>query len=153
MKIRNLLQRVHVLLDLPVRDKAELLATLGKFMASVWNLDNPHLIIQKVQERESTVSTGIGFGIAFPHCRLDTVAHTCIVAARTASPVDYGAIDDRPVRLAFMFASPTNAATEHTETLKALSAILSAENVREELIAAPDAQAFVDAIARAEGGE
>ena len=151
MKISSLLQRQHVLLDVAAADKPALMSTFARFLASCWSLPDPDLVLRKVLEREEEYPTGIGYAIAFPHCRLDGIDRVCMAAGRTATPVEYGAIDDKPVRLVFMFASPLGAASVHVETLKALSTILSSEPVRAALLAASDASVFADVIAAAEG--
>jgi mannitol/fructose-specific phosphotransferase system IIA component (Ntr-type) len=119
---------------------------MGRFLASLYNLKNPDLILQKILDRESQVSTGIGYGIAMPHARLDTVDKVQMIAARCVQGVDFGAIDEQPVHIIFMMISPMNTATKFTHLLSKLSKILSYEEMRTRLIGSDDAQSFYNVL-------
>jgi mannitol/fructose-specific phosphotransferase system IIA component (Ntr-type) len=131
-------------------DKPALLGLLVRFLSSAFDIGSPDLVLQRLIERETQVSTGIGLGIAIPHCRIDGLERTCIVAARTAEPMDYDSIDDEPVRLVFVIVSPNNTVSEHAELLGRLSRILSEQRTRESLTNAQTAEEFVTALTHAE---
>jgi len=150
VKLQDILQKQHVLLDARAGDKAGLTGLLVRFLASSYGIANPDIVLQRILEREAEVSTGIGLGIAIPHCRMDGLERPCVVAARTLEPVEYDAIDDEPVRLVFMMVSPNNTVSEHTELLQRLSRILSAQRTRETLLAAHTAEEVVTALVHAE---
>lgn len=150
MKIQDLLQKKHVLIDIKAKDKTDLISRMGSFLASAFDLHDPEMIVRKLLERESSMSTGIGFGVAIPHTRIDGLDRPYMVAARCEQDVEYDAIDERPVRLVFMTISPSNTATEHSSILTAVSKVMSSGSVRQQLISTQTPAEFVSVIADAE---
>lgn len=146
MKIQDLLQKTAILIDLKASDKKELLTQMAEYLSSLHNLKDAAVVVQKILERELELSTGIGYGIAIPHARLDGIERVLMVAARCAREIEFGAIDEKPVRLVFMMVSPTNTSEEHTRTLTTLSKIMADKEVREKAIAAGGPEDFLNAI-------
>ncbi len=149
-RIQDILQKQQVVLDIHAEDKTSLLGLVSRFLASSCGIATPDMVLQRMLEREAQVSTGIGLGIAIPHCRIDALERACMVAARTAEPVEYDAIDGQPVRLVFMMVSPNNTVAEHAEILSRLSKILSEERTRGSLLDAHTAGEFVTTLVQAE---
>jgi fructose PTS system EIIBC or EIIC component len=150
VKVQEILQRPQILLDVKPQDKDQLITLLARFLASAYGLPNADTIVSRMLEREATVSTGIGLGIAIPHCRMDGIDKPCMVAARTETGMDYDAIDELPVRLVFMMVSPTNTVSQHGEVLSRLSRIMADEKSRNNLLAAQSPEEFLAAVAAAE---
>lgn len=150
MKIQELLQKNCILIDLKDTDKSEVLGQMTRYMASINNLQNPDQIVQKILERETEMSTGIGYGIAIPHTRLSTINRLYMVAGRSKTGIDFNAIDEQPVHLLFMMISPTNTTTEHTQILSSLSRIMSYEDIRSKLFTAETPELFLDILTKGE---
>ncbi len=150
MKLQDLLEKRGILIDLPGEDKNSLLTQMSRYLASLYDIKDPEGLVRKVIERESAMSTGIGFGIAIPHARLDTVDRIYMIAARCAQAIDFNAIDDNPVQLIFLLVSPANTAADHTRLLSALSKIMSYEEMRKELLETADAESFLSRIIEGE---
>ena len=119
-------------------------------MASLYGLDNGEQISRLILERESDMSTGIGYGIAIPHARITGIDRLYMVAARSVNGIEFGAIDDQPVHVIFMLVSPANTSTEHTQILSSLSSIMAYEDVREKLFSAETVEQFLDIIEKSE---
>ncbi|MEH6470878.1 MAG: PTS IIA-like nitrogen regulatory protein PtsN [Halopseudomonas sp.] len=83
--------------------------------------------------RERLGSTGIGEGIAIPHCRLENCTQTTGSLIRLKEPIDFDAIDGQPVDLLFVLLVPTEATEAHLQTLAALAEMFSKADVRERL--------------------
>ncbi|TQV80172.1 PTS IIA-like nitrogen regulatory protein PtsN [Exilibacterium tricleocarpae] len=75
--------------------------------------------------RERLGSTGIGKGIAIPHCRIENCTGTVGGLITLAKPVDYDAIDNEPVDIVFVLLVPEEAQEAHLQTLAALAERLS----------------------------
>jgi PTS system fructose-specific IIC component len=150
VKIRDLLSRNSILIDLQGTDKIELLTQMAGYMISLYTLTEPQVITRKILDREAEMSTGIGFGIAIPHARIAQVDRLYMIAARSTQGVDFSAIDEQLVHLIFMMVSPANASTEHTQILSSLSRIMSYEDMRKKLLAATTAELFLDLIIKGE---
>ena len=85
-------------------------------------------------------STGIGEGIAIPHCRLKQCDKTFGVLLQLEHPIDFDAIDQQPVDLIFALLVPEEATDEHLKTLSMLAQKLSQADYREALRNSPDSK-------------
>ncbi len=107
-------------------------------------------MVTAVLDREKLLSTGIGSGIAIPHGRTNEV-DTIIVAAGVApEPIDFDALDGKPVSLFFLLLGPGSAAGAHVRALGRISRILRHEAVREDLMHCSTADEFVQRLLGAE---
>lgn len=82
---------------------------------------SPQRLLEALNEREALGSTGLGSGVAVPHARLRGLTHVCAVFVRLDQPVDWEAVDDRPVDLIFGLFAPPDAGAEHLRALAAVS--------------------------------
>lgn len=78
-------------------------------------------IAASLMEREALGSTGFGHGVAIPHGKVEGLTRIYGLFARLAEPIDYKAIDGRPVDLVFLLLSPPDAGAEHLKALAAIS--------------------------------
>ncbi len=76
-----------------------------------------------LNEREQLGSTGFGQGVAIPHAKIEGLPQIYSLFARLSEPVDYKAIDSRPVDLVFLLLSPPDAGAEHLKALAAISRV------------------------------
>jgi fructose PTS system EIIBC or EIIC component len=150
VKIKDLLQKSSILIDPPALDKKGLITRLAAHMASINNLPDGGLIAEKILEREAQVSTGIGYGIAIPHSRMEKVDRIFMAAAKSVKGIDFSSIDGQPVHLIFMLISPAGASNEHVQVLSSLSRIMSYEEIRKKLIAAKRPEQFLDLLIKGE---
>jgi PTS system fructose-specific IIC component len=150
VKIRDLLTKNSILIDLQGTDKKVILGEMGRYLASIYNLADPDGICRKILEREAEMSTGIGYGIAIPHARLPGIDRMYMVAARSIKGVDFSAIDEQLVNLIFMMVSPANTSADHTAILSSLSRIMSYEDMRKKLFAATKPEQFLDLLVKGE---
>jgi PTS system nitrogen regulatory IIA component len=95
----------------------------------------------KLWEREELGSTGIGSGIAIPHCKLARGREVVLAVAVSREPVEFDALDRQPVRLFFVLVSPEGAPAEHLKALAAVSRWVKVEDHVQGLLSAgsPDA--------------
>ncbi|NLD95031.1 MAG: PTS sugar transporter subunit IIA [Fibrobacter sp.] len=150
MRVQDILQKNSILIELASTDKQEVLTQMARYMVSLHGISNGDSIAQKILERESDMSTGIGYGIAIPHGRISGIDKLYMIAGRSDKGIDFNAIDEEPVHLIFMMISPANTSTDHTNILSSLSRIMSYEDVRTKLLAADSADSFLDIIIKSE---
>jgi len=98
-------------------------------------------IINAALERERLGSTGVGSGVAIPHARIEGIERVMTVFARLETPLDYSAVDDRPVDLAVFILAPLNAGSAHLRALAKVSRLLRSQDMRQRLRAAPSEEA------------
>ena len=120
MDLSDLVHPAQVVADLRARDKAQLTVELSRRAAAVLTLE-PRSVEAALTARERLGSTGLGRGFALPHARLGGLGHFFGLFARLASPIDFDAIDERPVDLVFLLLIPENARNEHVAALAAIS--------------------------------
>jgi fructose-specific phosphotransferase system IIA component len=98
---------------------------------------------EAVWQREQTYTTGFGQGFAIPHCKCNEVQSHSLVLLKLRRPVDWGALDDQPVRLMILLAiGGSDAATEHIKLLAKLARKLMDAEFRSTLEQLADAQAL-----------
>ena len=150
MRIQDILQKNAIIINLEASKKTELLIQMAQYLASLYDLKDKAMVVQKIMDREAEMSTGIGFGIAIPHARMEGIDRVYMIAARIIKGIEFDAIDEQPVHLIFMMISPANASGPYTQILSSLSRIMSYEEIRQSLIEAETPESFLNVIARGE---
>ena len=104
MQLREFFNRDVVALDLEATGKDEVL----KEMIQLLDLDEKSqgILFKMLKRRENLGSTGIGRGIAIPHCRSLVVDRLRIAFGRTNQPIEFDAIDDNATRFFFLIVAP-----------------------------------------------
>jgi len=139
MPISDIIGPDNVVVGLRAADKAQLLRELARRAAAALALDQ-RVILDALLAREALGSTGLGKGFALPHARLDTLPRYFARFARLARPIDFAAIDERPVDLVILLLTPAQG-SQHLATLAALSRPLRDPAFVQRLRDAPDASA------------
>jgi mannitol/fructose-specific phosphotransferase system IIA component (Ntr-type) len=93
-------------------------------------------ILAALKQREETMSTGIGFGIAIPHASSDAVAEVVAAFGRSSQGIEFDALDSAPVKFVVLFIVPKNQFQTHLRTLASIAKFLNDRSVREKLAAA-----------------
>src|SRR5438270_13171624 len=107
---------------LPGGNKRSLLKQVGELAAHRLGID-PSAVQSALLEREQLGSTGFGHGVAIPHAKIEGLTQAYGLFARLGEPVDYKAIDGRPVDLVFLLLSPPDAGAQHLKALAAISRV------------------------------
>ena len=90
-------------------------------------------LLRDVREREELVTTGVGYGVAFPHAKTKATKGIVIVFGRSEKGIDFDAMDHKPVHLFFMIAAPEDAIGAHLNVMARLSYIMKSEENREKM--------------------
>jgi nitrogen PTS system EIIA component len=122
MQLADFLDCDAIKTSLPGGNKRSLLQQLANLSGQRLGAD-PAAINAALNEREQLGSTGFGQGVAIPHAKVDGLAQIYALFARLGEPVDYKAIDGRPVDLVFLLLSPPGAGAEHLKALAAISRV------------------------------
>lgn len=133
-----------VFTDLPATDRQEVLRALAGRVAEQGLVKSGEDLFQKLWEREQLGTTGIGSGIAIPHCKLPGLAHGVVAVGLTPQGVDFGAADGKPVQVLFLVVSPSGSPAEHLQILAALSRWVRADRHAEKIVALRDPAAVYD---------
>lgn len=109
-------------------------------------------LFRRLMARERLGSTGIGEGIAIPHCRLDNCTGTIGALFTLAQPLPFDAVDDQPVDIIFTLLAPEEAQDSHLKTLSALAKMFSIPQNVDKLRSARDDSMLFDAVSEAMKG-
>lgn len=146
MNAENLFDTACIAENLSVVSKKQLLQEMAELAVNCGAVGDTGLqardVVAAVMERERLGSTGFGGGVAIPHARLDGLYHVKAVFARLETPLDYDAVDDRPVDLVVLLLAPKNANSDHLKALAQISRLLRRTDMREKLRTAPGAGAI-----------
>jgi nitrogen PTS system EIIA component len=107
---------------LPAGNKRSLMQQMANLAAQRLGVKSA-AVLGGLNEREQIGSTGFGQGVAIPHAKIDGLERVYGLFARLGEPVDYKAIDNRPVDLVFLLLSPPDAGAEHLKALAAISRV------------------------------
>ena len=126
MKISEIMTRDSVVVGLKAGNKRQLLQDLSVKAAALTDI-NERTIFDTLLERENLGSTGFGNGTALPHARIPELKKVYGIFARLNSPIDFEAIDGKPVDLVFVLLSPEGSGADHLTALAKVSRILKDE--------------------------
>ena len=122
MQLADILDCDAIKTSLPGGNKRSLLQQLANLAAQRLKV-NSALVHASLTEREQLGSTGFGQGVAIPHGKIEGLDRIYCLFARFGEPVDYKAIDGRPVDLVFLLLSPPDAGAEHLKALASISRV------------------------------
>jgi nitrogen PTS system EIIA component len=121
MDIADFLTPDRVALEVRVRDKAALIAEIARLFARTTPRLRPETVQAALQAREQLGSTGLGGGFALPHARIEGLDAYLGLFLRLSRPIDFDAIDGKPVQLVFVLLIPSESPTPHVAALAAIS--------------------------------
>lgn len=130
--------------DLPATDRRETLRALAVRVAERGLVASGDELFQKLWEREQLGTTGIGSGIAIPHCKLPGLTRGIVAVGLLQGGVDFGAADGKPAQVLFLVVSPSGSPAEHLQVLAALSRWVRAGRHAEKILALRDPAAVYD---------
>ncbi|HEX5437474.1 MAG TPA: PTS sugar transporter subunit IIA [Gemmatimonadaceae bacterium] len=143
MLLSELLSADRVKVPLRGRTKNDLLRELVQLVAEGRDGLEVEPVLASVLEREHVLSTGIGSGIAIPHGKTPFVDQLVLAAGVAPQPVDFDALDGRPVQLVFLLVGPESASSAHVKALSRISRLLRRDQLRADLLAARSPEEFL----------
>src|SRR6266481_1511197 len=108
--------------------------------------ENREAIVGVVKKRESSMSTGIGFGIGIPHASTDLIYEVTGALGRSRKGVNFDALDNQPVNLVVLFLVPQGQFQKHLHTLAKIAKMCHKKEFRQALLDAPDSEAMLKII-------
>jgi len=122
MQLADFLDCDAIKTGLPGGNKRSLMKQLAELAGQRLGLE-PAAILAGLNEREQLGTTGFGHGVAIPHAKIEGLGRIYGLFARLGEPLDYKAIDGRPIDLVFLLLSPPDAGAEHLKALAAISRV------------------------------
>jgi PTS system nitrogen regulatory IIA component len=145
MNIKDFLSPTDTHVDVRASDKSRLLQELARRAASSLNLPAEQ-IPGEILKREELGSTGTGGGVAIPHARIQGLNRSFGILVRLSKPIDFEAIDGRPVDLVFLLLLPANPVGEALKALASVARKFRDPASLRDLRSASDAASLYDAM-------
>lgn len=140
MQIQAILTQNRTLNQAVGGSKKRVMETLAQLIAEDQPAISAEDVFQSLVARERLGSTGIGGGIAIPHCRFPTDGATLGALVTLKDAIDFDAVDNAPVDIVFAMLVPENTEASHLQTLASLAEALQQEGYVERLRSASSSE-------------
>lgn len=147
MKLSKFCDESLVVFNLKAGGKNEVIGELVNLVSNSNMVKDAEQLLKDVIDRENLVTTGVGYGVAFPHAKTRAVKGIVIAFGRSAQGIDFDAMDHKPVHLFFLIAAPEDAIGAHLNVMARLSYLMKSEKNRKKLMDASspgDVLALID---------
>lgn len=144
MKMADMIDERLVSLNLTVADKEDAIRKICRMMYDAGKVTDYDEYLAGVKAREQEFETGMGYGIAIPHCKNDCVKDAAFTLVKLEKPVEWGALDGQPVDYVIMLAAPNSSDNVHLKMLSNLAVSLMDEDFRESLKDATDIDQIIN---------
>ncbi|MDR0361970.1 MAG: PTS sugar transporter subunit IIA [Planctomycetota bacterium] len=136
-------ERVAVL---DVKNKRQAIDGTLELLRDSPNISDFSRVASAIWQREEALATGLGLGIGTPHVRISAVRYPTAALTVLRKGVDYGSLDNAPVRLLLLVAMPEESQTDWLRYLARASSLFRDDGIRRKLFTAPDADALWDIV-------
>lgn len=124
-KLAEIFKEDLCIFSLRSRKKASVLQEMVKYLKASGKIANERFILEMLKNRESLGSTGLGLGVAFPHGRSVAIPALTVLFARSASGIDFEALDGKPTKIFFLILAPSEkCAEDYLSLLSQLTALV-----------------------------
>jgi PTS system nitrogen regulatory IIA component len=147
MSLASLTRPELIFPHLPAADSSTVLKALADRLAPELPGTGAEALYRKLMEREELGSTGIGSGIAIPHCKMAKLDRAALAIGITDEGVEFGAVDGQPVKLFILLVSPDDSPAEHLQVLASISRWVKAESHVRRILDNPDRNAIYTLLA------
>ena len=144
MEMSEMLDQTLISLNLDVTNKEDAIQKICRMMYDAGKVSDYDQYLNGVKNREAEFATGMGNGIAIPHCKNDCVKEAAFTLVKLKNPVDWGSLDDEPVDYVIMLAAPESSDNVHLKMLSGLAVSLMDDNFRESLKDAADVEQIIN---------
>lgn len=138
--------------DLKGASLEAILGEMAERVAAAGLVRDPEDLIRRLLERERLGCTGLGGGVAIPHCKLKEIDDVVLAIGVCSAGVDFHASDGVPVSLIFLTLSPADAPALHLQALARISRVLRMPGMADSLRQAGSAEGIAEKLREAEAG-
>lgn len=134
MKLSKFCDEKLVTFDLKATKKDDVIEELVEIASTSPLVKDRDELLRDIIHRENMVTTGIGYGVAFPHAKTKATKGIVIAFGRSQQGIDFDAMDKKPVHVFFLIAAPEDAIGAHLNVMARLSYIMKSEENRQRLM-------------------
>jgi len=150
MRLTEILKPENIKVPLTSTTKTEAIGELVNLLADNKAITDPKKVLDSVLDREATRTTGIGNGLAIPHGKCAGTADLVMAIGKAATPIDFQAIDGRPVTLIWLLTSPPDKTGPHIHALARISRLMTIDKFRQALNGATSGEQMFEIIQQQE---
>src|SRR5213592_3026530 len=135
MSLGNLLSAEQIIPEMTATERWPAIVELIDLLVRLSKIkpDDRDSVLASLKQREETMSTGIGFGIAIPRCSSDRIDDVVAAFGRSTAGIEFDALDNAPVKFVVLFIVPKDQFQTHLRTLASIAKFLNDRSVRESL--------------------
>lgn len=130
MNLLDILTQDCIKAPLSSTDKKGVIEELVDVLAAADRTQDPTSLKEAVWTREQTRTTGIGHGLAIPHGKCAGLTELAMAIGKPTEPIDFASIDQKPVELVILLASPLDRTSDHIQALARVSRLMTREDFR-----------------------
>jgi fructose PTS system EIIBC or EIIC component len=140
MRLTDVLHKDLIKIPLTGKSRDDTIKELIKVLMGKNSITNEKSIFQAVIDREKIMTTGVGNGIAIPHCKHQDSPDFAVALGVNPDGLDFESIDKKPVKIVFLLVGPENNPGLHIKLLSRISRLMSNEELRQQLIESNNAE-------------
>jgi len=135
MSLGNLLSAEQIIPEMKATERWPAIVELIDLLVSINKIkaEDRDSVLASLKQREETMSTGIGFGIAIPHCSSERINDVVAAFGRSTTGIEFDALDNAPVKFVVLFIVPKNQFQTHLRTLASIAKFLNDRSTRDKL--------------------
>ena len=133
MKLSKCCDERLIAFDLKSKSKREVMDELVELASRSNMIKDRQELLEDILAREELVTTGVGYGVAFPHAKTGAAKGIVIAFGRSEKGIEFEAMDHQPVQLFFLIAAPEDAVGAHLNVMSSLSFMMRSEDNRAKL--------------------
>ena len=130
MRLTDILKPENIKVPLTSTTKTDAIGELVTLLAQNKAITDAKKVLDSVLDREATRTTGIGNGLAIPHGKCTGTADLVMAIGKAGTPIDFQAIDGRPVTLIWLLTSPPDKTGPHIHALARISRLMTIDKFR-----------------------
>ena len=146
MNLGDLLSLEQIIPEMKASERWSAIVELVDLLVGLKHVNSADrdVVLAALRQREETMSTGIGFGIAIPHASSDRVNKVVAAFGRSHGGIEFDSLDNAPVNFIVLFVVPKDQFQTHLRTLAAIAKFLNDRSVRDRLGTAKSAKELLD---------
>lgn len=133
MKVSELLKKNFIIANLQGNTKEDVINELIDLFKNDPRVNDLEKVRSSVMEREKIISTGVGKGFAVPHGKTNSINEIIAAFGKTNNPLDYQALDNRPVNLIMLLVGRDNTVSIYMKLLSRISRMMNSDEFRKKL--------------------
>jgi fructose-specific phosphotransferase system IIA component len=146
MKISDILTEDLIKIHLQGNTKESVINEMIELISNSSKVLDKEKVRSAIFDREKIMTTGVGNGFAIPHGKSDAITDIIAAFGITENPIDYQALDEKPVRLLFLLVGKENMVGPHIKLLSRISRLMNKDDFRQKLLTLTSAAEVIETI-------